>query len=241
MSDPREDIMDLMPAVALGVATPEEVARVEAAVAADPELARELASLRSAASVLALEAPPVDPPPGLKDRLMAEVRADAAARASEPQVASPRRARPRRPGWLRTWPALAAATSAAAIALLGWNVALQTGDDPASVTSVAVAGTDAAPGIHGRAIVVQGEDTAVLRLRDLPPLQAGMGYELWRLEPDASPVSGGFLSPTSGDEAVIAVSDLGAATALAVTAEPLDNRKAPTTPIVVQIPLPEQA
>lgn len=234
MSTDHTDIHDLLAAVALGVATPDEKARVEAAVAVDTELAVELAGLRAASDTLALNVPQVDPPPSLKTRLMDEVRAEAPA--SRPQPA--RRRDRRRFSFLRPapWPAFAA-VAAAAVGLLVWNISLQSSPDPASeVRSIAVRGTDAAPDIRGRAPFVADEDTAVVSLASLPSLDEGEGYELWVIR-DGRPVSAGFLSMGGGREAVIAVSGVRGAEALAVTPEPLTNTTAPTAPIVAQVAL----
>lgn len=236
MSNERTEIRDLLAAVALGVATPDEKARVEAAVAVDTELAAELAGLRAASDTLALSVPQVDPPPSLKTRLMDQVRAEAPA----PQVRPARRRDRRRFAFLRPapWPALAA-VAAAAVGLLVWNISLQSSTDPdpaSEVRSIAVRGTDAAPDIRGRALVVADEDTAVVSLASLPPLDAGEGYELWVIR-GGRPASAGFLSMSDGREAVIAVNGVRGAEVLAVTPEPLTNTTAPTNPIVAQVAL----
>jgi anti-sigma-K factor RskA len=232
VSDTNADIRDLLPAVALGVATPEEEARVEAAIANDRALAQELAGLQAASSTLALSVPQIDAPPSLKARLMDEVRAEAPVASSSPRRARGRFALPR----FAPWPAFAA-VAAIAVGLLVWNVSLQSSpDSPAELRSVALRGTDAAPGIRGRAIFVPDEDTAVLNLESLPPLRQGHGYELWVIR-GGKPESAGFLVTKEGRRAVIAVNGVRDAEALAVTAEPLANTVAPTTPIVAELTL----
>lgn len=234
MTNDNTDIRDLLAAVALGAATPEEVAQVESAVLADAGLAEELAGLRAASHTLALNVPQVEPPPSLKARVMDEVRLEA--------VAAPARLahRPgrRRFAFLRPapWPAFAA-VAAVAVGLLVWNISLQSSSDPVSeLRSIALRGTDVAPDIRGRALFVEDEDTAVVSLASLPPLEEGKGYELWVIR-DGRPASAGFLSMTEGREAVIAVSGVRGAEALAVTPEPLTNTTAPTAPIVAQVAL----
>jgi anti-sigma-K factor RskA len=234
MTNDNIDIRDLLAAVALGAATPEEEARVEAAVKADAGLAEELAGLRAASSTLALNVPQLEPPPSLKMRLMDEVRAEAVVVPTPP---ARRRSRPRF-AFLRPapWPAFAA-VAAVAVGLLVWNISLQSSSDPASeLRSIALRGTEAAPDIRGRALFVADEDTAVVSLASLPPLDAGEGYELWVIR-DGKPASAGFLSMSEGREAVIAVNGVRGADALAVTPEPLTNTTAPTSPIVAQVAL----
>jgi hypothetical protein len=85
-----------------------------------------LQSYRHVSDVLPYSAPIMEPPPALRDRLIAAVEAEAAA-AAAPAVAAPAQpiARPRRAPTARLlWGALAAAL-ATIVALLGWNVSLQ--------------------------------------------------------------------------------------------------------------------
>ena len=70
-----DDIRDLIPLHALGALDADEAARVEAAVAADPALAAELAAHRDAAAALGDALPPEPPAPAVRDRLMASVDA----------------------------------------------------------------------------------------------------------------------------------------------------------------------
>jgi anti-sigma-K factor RskA len=234
MTNDNTDIRDLLAAVALGAATPEEEARVEAAVQGDAGLAEELAGLRAASSTLALSVTQVEPPPSLKMRLMDEVRAEAVAAPAPPA----RRRSRKRFVFLRPapWPAFAA-VAAVAVGLLVWNISLQSSSDPApELRSIALRGTDVAPDIRGRALFVADEDTAVVSLASLPPLDSGEGYELWVIR-DGKPASAGFLSMSGGREAVIAVNGVRGAEALAVTPEPLTNTTAPTAPIVAQVAL----
>jgi len=90
MTREHESLRDLIAPVALGAAAPHEIARVEAHAKQCAVCGEELASLRAAADVLAIAVPQHDPPPSLKDGLMATVRAEAAERAGEePQAAPP--------------------------------------------------------------------------------------------------------------------------------------------------------
>ncbi len=228
-----DEIRDLLAAVALGAATPEEVARVEAAAAADPALAVELAGLRAAADGLALDVPQGDPSPGLKASLMAEVRGE------QPRaVPAGRPARRRRSAWLRPWPAVAVGVGAVALALAGWNIALQLDDAPARrVVSVAVQGTEDAPAVRGQVVLAPAQDAAAVFLSKLPPPALGRAYELWIIR-DGTPVSGGFLQPVGAGAATAVVTGVAGASSLAVTPEPPGNTSAPTAPPVVRVQLP---
>jgi hypothetical protein len=105
------------------------------------------------------------------------------------------------------------------------------------VTAISVRGAPPAPGISGQVLVLRDQDTAVVRLRNLPPAGAGRAYELWAIR-DGRPVSAGFMTASEGDGAVAATQDLDGVTALAVTPEPRSNTRAPTGPQVVVAPLP---
>jgi Anti-sigma-K factor rskA len=242
----HDALRDLLAPVALGAAEPQEVARVEAHAAECAVCREELASLRGAAEVLAVAVPQRDPPPDLRRNLMATVRAEAADRraaaAAPPEPAPPARrglgARLRAAGSsLRPWPVVAVVAAVAAL-LLGWNIVLQASDDAGTeeVAALAVSGTADAPGIAGRVVYVPGEDTAVVRLTNLPPLGPGDAYQLWVLR-DGMPRSAGLFEETGPAQAVRVAEGLGGADALAVTAQPRASRTVPEGPILVEAPL----
>jgi hypothetical protein len=237
----HDSLRELIAPVALGAAEPQEITRVEAHAAECPVCREELAGLRAAAGVLAVVVPQEEPPPALKEAIMRVVRAEAGERADEDAAAerppAPRRRPGRWPSVLGPWPALAA-VAAAAVLLLGWNIALQTGDDGpgGEVASRPVAGTVAAPGVTGRVIYVPGEDAAVVRLSRLPPLDPGEAYQLWVLR-DGTARSAGLFEPTGPAQAQSVASGLAGADGLAVTAQPRTSRAAPEGPILVEAPL----
>ena len=67
-----DDLTALLPLYALGVLAPDEVARVEAALAADPALAAEVAAFHDGLPALVV---PVAPPPDILARLQASIGA----------------------------------------------------------------------------------------------------------------------------------------------------------------------
>ncbi len=69
-----EELRDLLPLYALGALTPEERARVEEALKAHPELWEEAKAFLETAADLAQALPPLPPPPGLEERVMARIR-----------------------------------------------------------------------------------------------------------------------------------------------------------------------
>jgi Anti-sigma-K factor rskA len=243
MTADHQELRDLLAPVALGAADPSETTRVEAHAVECAVCAEELAGLRGTANALALAVPQHDPPPGLRDALMASVRAEAAARAADAQPPPARAAGPpprarwwRRPV-LRPWPALAAAAAVVAV-LLAWNIALQVGSDGGEeqVTTLAVAGTPDAPGVTGRVAHLTDDGTAIVRLAGLPRLAAGDAYQLWVID-GGTPRSAALFEPEGPGEAVAVAADLQGAEALAVTAQPATSRAAPEGPILLTAPL----
>lgn len=246
MTREHDSLRDLIAPVALGAAEPREIERVETHASECAVCREELAALRQAAEVLAIAVPQEEPSAALKESVMTVVRAEAVERAAREEAAepapraAPRRAAPRRTGWrslLGPWPAVAAVAAVAAM-LLGWNIALQTSDDGGGgeVASLSISGTADAPGISGRVVYVPDEDTAVMRLSDLPPLDPGDAYQLWVIR-DGTARSAGLFETTGDGAAQGVASDLAGAQALAVTAQPRTNRTVPEPPILVQAPL----
>ena len=246
MTREHDAIRELLAPVALGAAEPAEVERVEAHVAECAVCLEELAGLSAASGVLALAVPPVDPPPALRESIMARVRAEAAARRAAEAAEGGPPARRRRSvgsrlrgaaGSIRPWPAVAVVAVIAAI-LLGWNIVLQTSDEGGreDVAALSVTGSADAPSISGRVVYVPGEDTAVMRLNGLPPLKEGDAYQLWVLR-GGMPESAGLFQPTGPAQAVRVADNLAGADALAVTAQPRTSRTAPEGPILVTAPL----
>ena len=240
MTREHDTLRDLIAPVALGAAEPQEIARVEAHAAECAVCREELASLRSAAGVLAVAVPQRDPSPDLKASLMRTVCAEAAERADAAEEAGAPRTSPRRSPlrWigLHPWPVVAV-VACLALGLLGWNIALQAGSDGSpDVTTLAITGTPDAPGVTGRIVYVPGEDTAVVNLSGLPPLEPEDAYQLWIIR-DGVPRSAGLFESTGPAEAQTVATGLDDADALAVTAQPRTSRTMPQPPIMMQASL----
>jgi hypothetical protein len=236
MTAEHDSLRDLLAAVALGAATPEEAERVRAHAEGCAVCREELDGMLTAASALALAVPQQDPPRALKGRIMDAVRQE----TSPAPIGRPRPSwhlpRPRIAG---AWPALAAGLAAVAIGLLVWNITLQ-GYGGTDVTAIALRGDPtAAPAVRGQVLVVRDHGTAVIRLNGLRPLGPGRGYELWTIRGNR-PESAGFLAQPAAGRGVAATADLDGVTALAVTPEPLTNTRAPTGAKIVVAALPRR-
>lgn len=236
MSD-HESIRELLAVVALGAAEPQEDVLVEAHLAVCPACRAEVEQLRAAATLMARDVPQHDPSPDVRRRLMRVVEQEAATRrrpAVDAPVRSPRRAwLPRRAG---LWPVLTGALAAACIGLVAW-IAVGTRDDAPSPTRITAAAR--LPGVAGEARLLDGGESAVVRLTGLPAPASGRGYELWSIDAQGTPVSKGFMAVTpgaAGDVYAVAV-DVRGASALAVTRERLGDTAAPSETPIVTLPL----
>jgi len=240
MTREHDALRDLIAPVALGAAAPHEIARVEAHAEECAVCGEQLASLRAAADVLAIAVPQHDPPPSLKDSLMSTVRAEAAERAGEePAAEAPARPRPgrrRRFLGIPAWPAAAAVAALVALALAIGLVVSTSGDSGGGTTTIAMSAGPETPGISGSVLYVPDEDTAVVNLSDLPPLEPGDAYQLWIIK-DGTPTSAGLFESTGPAAARTVATGLQDADALAVTAQPATSRTAPEGPILVQAAL----
>jgi hypothetical protein len=182
------------------------------------ECQEELERLRPAAEALPGSVVQLEPPPGLKTRLMAEVERDVKpARARRPLLRVPR---------------LAFAAAALVLGLaIGFGVAQLGDEDTRTVTAtVARAMPDA-----GGTLEIEG-DSGTLRLHDMPELEGARVYQVWlqhgdRLVPDRT-----FQVGRTGTGRV-ELSDVGDADGVYVTREPRAGAQVPSEDPVVSVPL----
>ena len=227
MTPDREWIDQNLAAYALGALEADESARMESLLARDTERACMLEEFRVTLDALPLVLEPIEPPPELRERVLARVRAERRA----PHF--PRRAK-----------FLLAAAAALVIAVGAWNVVLwrklerarENGarDAFASIAEgrvVLLAGTGA-PGAQGRIVVAPDGQTGKLVVAGLSPLARDRVYQLWFVRKGATaPDSGGTFTVDERGHAILdvrptaAVDDL---VAIAVTEEPAPGLPAPT-------------
>ena len=157
----------------------------------------EVAGLQAVASTLSVTAPEMEPPPGLKTRLMDEIRKEAAPAAEgRPHVKDG--------SWLRRWLSptarpyvLAAALAIAVAALAGWNVYLQTSDDGGQDVTFVRTLTDGGAAA-GRILYVEEEHVVVITVEELEPLPADQTYQVWAISGGAATAIGLFNTSESG-------------------------------------------
>ena len=214
----REDIS----AWVIGALEPAEAAALEEHMRTCDSCARQARWLQPATGALLESVEPMEAPPELRERVMSEVRADAAKRAG---AAEPR--------WnLRAF-LLRPATALAAVALIavgiGGYLAIDDGEQPSESPPV-----EALPPIVG-SLERQG-DTGTLELAGLRQLENGRVYQAWVQHGDVMQDSSLFVPRADGTAtAAIPRDDLHGGDAVLVTIEPRGGSAQPTTQPLVSV------
>jgi anti-sigma factor RsiW len=230
---------DTAAAYLLGALAGAERHDFEAHLAGCPPCREDVASLRVVSDALPLAVPPVPPPPGLRDRLMETVRAEAdvlsAAGAAADRPAPVRRRR----FALSLGRPFAIAGAAMALLLgvaLGFGIGAATNDEPTKTQTVvqvrtvqAAVTADTAP--RGTAVIVVRDGVATLRVRGLPEPPKGMIYEVWLLRRGAAAPSptDALFSVSTGGSGRVALPPVRGVEQVLVTAEPSGGSQAPTS------------
>lgn len=237
----HSEAAEALGAYLLGALPDDERDGVEAHVATCAVCQEEMGRLQLVADALPGAAPPVAPPPELKDRIMAIVRSEAellqasgADADRPPRPAAPERRR-RSLGGVLLRPGFAAAAACVLLIVGGlFGFVLRGGGDGATNTvSAQVAGTG------GRAVVSYGDgDHGVLKVSDMPPVAAGRVWEVWVKRPGRAPEPTDALFTTTRDgSATVAVPGVSGAERVLVTSERDGGSRVPTTPAVVDVQL----
>ena len=272
-----DEIRDLAPLFVTGALDSDEMDAVREHLAGCDDAHAELIELGEAATSLLETVEPADPPAELKSRLLAAAEADlasgrhpstaapagAVARApaqEPPQAAIPRsepvtgaapvvdlgaeRTRRRsRFAWI-----LAAAAVIVAVALGGWNIALNNelssaqayrsgveqaldlAAQPGSVTALIRADDGSSSGFG----VIGADGTVKLAMRGMPATSGSQVYTAWSIAEGSAPVSMGDFSVGSDGIALATAHAPAAAPGLvmAITLEPNAGNTAPQGPVV---------
>jgi hypothetical protein len=236
MTEPTDsDLIALATPYALHAVTDAERADIERRVAAAPPtvaqaFADEVRAVRETMAVMSA-ATAVEPPQQLRDRLLADVRAD--------------NVRPLRPRIKRWQTALLATAAALVIGLgaLGVGLAVRPAATPSTADQVF-----AAPDVRtvsgqipsgGTATVVFSRDknAGVLVMNNVAPPAPGTVYQMWLIG-DKGPRSAGTMDAKAVAPSTTAVlRDLDGSQALAFTVEPGSGSTQPTSPIFAKLPL----
>jgi anti-sigma-K factor RskA len=220
----------------LGALPEDERERFAAHLGGCAECRREVAELQTVADTLPLAAPQVAPPPELKERLMAAVRAEAAVLEppvpERPPPATRKRRRFRMPV-IALRPIPAAVAAAVLIALgVGGGVLLSNNGSPGRIVPAQVV-APSAPG--ARASLTVADDRATLKVEDFPAPPAGRVYQVWLQRPGRPPDPTTALFRVRGGNATVDVpGSMRGIDRVLVTDEPDGGSRAPTrSPVIV--------
>lgn len=181
----------------------------------------ELAGLREAAASLAYGAPRAVPPPELKERILAQ------ARAERPNVVPLRRRR----NWTAPLAAAAAIAACAAVVLGIWAASLSNSPDPFEQVLSKPGSRLVSMGSAG-GVAVAPDGTAVLAVA-VPPAPADKTYEAWVIQAgNAKPA--GLFQGRAGTSIVEIPRRVSSGSVVAVTLERRGGAPQPTSKPVAQ-------
>jgi anti-sigma-K factor RskA len=200
----------------------------------------------------ALEEPATTP--GLKERVVAQARAELGAEARQ----SARPPLEKRRGWITwQWPGWLTPVPTATIGLLllavvglaVWSIELSTklkaqetalAEQLQLLSAVAagggifsLAGTEAAPDARGLLVQDPAGGKSFLLLKSLPSLPADREYQIWRIKGNQPVGVGSFGLTDRPEQLIILGADFADADAIGVSIEPLGGSLAPTGAIVL--------
>jgi anti-sigma-K factor RskA len=256
MTEPT-DLHALTGAYVLDALDDDERALFETHLEACDACAREVAELREPAARLSATTN-VPPPPGLRERVLAEAARTPQERGSHPDELAARRALPRTAAtpWGYRLTAAAAAVLLVAVAGLAYLVVdlndrlaeteatAERARDTAETVSAVLAAPDAtlvtseAPGgAAARVVVSPSRGEAVLVAEGLAPAPGERTYQLWLIDEDGATSAGLFDTDADGRATEVLAGDLAGAAAIGVTLEPAGGSRQPTTEPVLAIEL----
>jgi anti-sigma-K factor RskA len=235
---------DAAGAYVLGAMSAAERRDFEAHLAGCRRCRDEVEDLRPAAEALPMASPPMQPPPALKDRVIAEVEREAellrAAGPGADRVAGARAARAgarRRRSLLGGWRLAPAAAALLAAGVLAGIAVSGLAGDGARTYAVSVDRRQA-PEAEAQLRVVEGE--AMLVAEGLPAPPEGRVYQVWVKRPGSpapEPTSALFLPRRDGSAVAAVPGVLSEMEAVLVTHEPAGGSRAPTQRPLLTAPM----
>ncbi|GAB4508804.1 MAG: anti-sigma factor [Anaerolineae bacterium] len=254
---PCADILDLIPAYALGATNPEETLLVQRHLSHCPEAAEELRLYTEMSVTMMQDVPHYTAPAHLENSLLAAVRGDTltasvAAPAITPEMPVvlppiPRSAPHRAPGRAarRLW--IAAALLLLTLSNIFWLARvtqleaeqttanqlildLLNASDTQVITLASPVTNVAQGGAPAAAVLWNREEAdAVLIASGLAPIEASRTYQLWIIPQDADPISAGVFDPQTGNRFVFARPTALEGVLVGITEEPAGGSPQPTS------------
>lgn len=244
MTDEHDDRWsDNLAAYVLGALDPAEVAELERHAEGCERCAEEIRWLTPAVQALPESVERLQPPPELRDRVMAEVRADAAAREHARAGADRDDRTSGLMGWLRglgsrphgLWPAAGVAATVMVVAAIAAFAISGSHSGGGGASTIAVG---RAPGVTAK-LVSEG-DGGTLRLANVHALPPERVLEAWvRRNGEVEPVQALFVPDREG-RASTTIDDMRGVDTVMVTTEPPSGSESPTSAPLVTISMPVQ-
>jgi anti-sigma factor RsiW len=230
-------------AFAIGGLDPDRVDELKEHLAGCKRCQEELRWLSPAVQALPEAVERQAPPPELKQRLMAEVRADAAAEERQARTEERRERAASRPGigeWLRglnigglTWKPLTGLALAILVIAGGVGYAVGNGDGSGGAHTTEVPG-----GENGIAAKVVTEDgRGELHLTGVEELPEGKVLEAWVQRGNAVEPVPALFTPDHAGNASTTIENMKNVSIVMVTREPAGGTKVPTTEPIVEVPI----
>ncbi len=191
-----------------------------------PVCRSEVKDLESAASLLAFSIPSARPSPNVRTRLMDQARmASSVSDERRPSAFA-------WPPWITATVAIASIALALLVVRTNSELRRKIGElTSPSVRVIDLTGQGTNMQARGRIFVNQQEKRWIVYVRDLPPVPAGMIYQLWFVPKSGNPISAKVFNTGTNGNAEIEVSlpnDLPDLNAAAVTTEPAGGLPQPT-------------
>jgi Anti-sigma-K factor rskA/Putative zinc-finger len=245
-------VHELSGAYALDALADAERERFERHLQRCPACADDVRQMTSTATAMAM-AVAADPPPGLKERVLAAAAATPQLPPLQPTAAARRRhgRRLTRSDWFpRLALGVAAAGVAAAVVLAVVTVSTQNRLDTVQAQNQQIAAVLSAPDAQiatgtsstgGTATVVlsYAEQRMIFTSSGFPPLPSAKVYELWLLSTGSARSAGLLPQPTDGKTAPVLAAGLTSADKVGVTVEPAGGTSSPTTTPILVMTLPD--
>jgi anti-sigma-K factor RskA len=219
-----EHVDELIAGQALYALSPGDEERVALHVAECDRCRRQLREAEALAASLAYGVPAGEPPPDLRDRVLAAVEPVVEAAPARPAEARPQPARRSR-AW-SWWPRFAAvavpALAAAVVGLAIWNVSLH-GDLSGLHSQLSHGRAGTLPGVGNVVVKSDGNATLYASIKPAPP---GKTYEAWVIRGKVALPAGLFKG--GGTVNLKLTREARPGDVIAVTIEPAGGTKAPT-------------
>jgi anti-sigma-K factor RskA len=231
------DLMTLATPYALHAVSGTENDDIERQLTTAPGLvvaafADEVRAVRETMAVVS-SATAIEPPDGLRDRLLAAVNDSAGVRQLKP---------PQRRNW-RSIVLSAAAALVVGLTVVGIGWAIRPEPKPTMAEQIFAASdvrtvSGAIPSGGTATVVFSRErNAAVLVMNNVAPPQAGTVYQMWLVNAEHARSAGTMDAAAVAPSTTAVLPDLGDSKVLAFTVEPGGGSSQPTSPIFAQLPL----